>query len=310
MALTYTGQRNLFGTLTNNAAPSNLTLGDTLINNADADILNYKHWDFLESSRYAYTVANQQYYAFPNYMDDDHVKSIYVTIATTNYVPKECPSRDYWNYLNESNIVYSDIPDWYFTADGRVGFYPVPSTGDGTAPNSNKITMEFELKRKNLSVADYTTGTIVTATNASRTIVGNGTSWTSKMAGYWMMINDSSTANTGDGVWYEIESVTNTTTLVLKRPYEGLSIAAGTSTYTIGQTSLLPEDFQILPVYRACELYFTSIQPDEGKAALYKKLYQEGIKRLEDSFSDRGTSPVIGSQEEPTLINPNLTISL
>lgn len=307
--ITYTIGRNLFGTLTNNSSPSNLSLGDQLINSADADIINKRHWDFLEASRYTYTVAGQQYYAFPNYMDDGHIKSIYVTIGTTTYVPKESPSRDHWNYLNESTNVSSDIPEWYFSGDDRVGFYPVPSTGDGTQPNSNKITMEFELKRKDLSVDDYTTGTINSIAQNSRTVTGNATVWTAKMAGKWIMIDDSDSLNTGDGVWYQIDSVTNATTLVLKRPYNGEDISSGTATYTIGQTSLLPEDFQILPVWMAAQIYYTSIQSDPTQAQLYSNLYLNGIKRLEESFSDRGTSPVIGDQEQQ-MINPNLTIQL
>ena len=306
--LTYTGSRNLFGVLTNNSSSDNLALGDILINNADADIINKKHWDFLETSRYAYTVANQQSYTFPNYMDDGHIKSIYVTIGTTTYVLKESPSRDHWNYLNES-LVYSDIPEWYFSGDDKVSFYPIPSTGDGTQPNSNKITMEFELKRKDLSVADYTTGTINSITQNSRTVTGNATVWTSKMNGKWIMIDDSDSVNTGDGVWYQIDSVTNNTTLVLKRPYNGDNISSGTATYTIGQCSLLPEDFQILPVWMATQVYYTSIQSDPTQAKLYETLYLNGIKRLEESFSDRGTSPVIGSGDGE-MINPNLTIQL
>ena len=302
--LTYTGSRNLFGKLTNNSSADNLLLGDTLINNADADIINKKHWDFLEASRYTTTVASQQYYSFPAEMDDDHIKSIYVTIATTNYNPKEVPSRDFWNHLNESNIVYSDIPEWYFAADGQVGFYPVPSS------SGNTMTMEFELKRKNLSIADYTTGTIDSIANCSTNVTGAGTNWTTKMAGFWICITDDLAENTGDGVWYQIDEVTGIRSLTLKKPYGGTSISSGSAAYTIGQASLLPEDFQILPVWMATQIYFTSIQPDPTQAKLYETLYDNGMRRLEEAFSDKGTSPAIGNEDDHLVINPNLTIRL
>lgn len=306
--MTYKGQRDLFGTLTNNSSPTNLSLGDTLINNSDADIINKKHWDFLEAERYTYSVASQQFYSLPIEMDDGHIKSIYVTIGTTTYVPQEVPSRDFWNALNESNIVYSDIPEWYFVSEEGVGFYPISSTGDGTAPNSNKITMVFELKRKNISVTDYTTGSILSVANGGILVTGNGTNWTTKMNGFFICINDSLSDNTGDGRWYEIDEVTSTTSLNLVRPYGGLSISAGTATYTIGQTSLLPEDFQILPVWMACQIYFTSIQPEPNQSALYKNLYLDGMHRLDEAFSDKGTSPVIGNEDEIYMKNPNLYI--
>jgi hypothetical protein len=240
-------------------------------------------------------------YSNPNSLDT--LKSVYVTISNIKYIPRECPDRDTWNRLNESTATTSDIPEWYYETEGQIGFYPKFSS------SGNTITIEYELKRKNLSISDYTTGTITSIANGATTVTGSGTTWTSKMNGFWICITDSATANTGDGVWYQIDTVNSTTELSLLKPYEGLSISVGTAAYTIGQCSLLPEDFQILPIWMACQIYFTSVHPDSTKSQLYKNLYNEGIKRLEDAFSDKGSSPVIEDRQgvQP---NPNLFLSL
>ena len=57
----------------------------------------------------------------------------------------------------------------------------------------------------------YTTGTI-SATNGDATITGSGTTWTSAMAGRYILV---------DGFYYEIDSVTDTTHLELTYAFDG-----------------------------------------------------------------------------------------
>lgn len=302
--LSFTQSVNLFQTLTNNTSAANATLGATLINNADAEVLAIENWDFLEITKTTSTVASQQYYGLP--YDYDVVKSVTVTIGTTQYNARPIASRDEWNTLNETTSTYSDIPEWFYVTEGQLGLWPTPSS---SITNGLKIT--YEVKRKDFSIADYTTGTIVTATNGQTSIVGSGTSWTSKMNGFWLRITDSAAANTGDGYWYQIDTVTSATTLTLKSAYGGPSISAGSASYVIGQTSLIPGDFQITPVYKAVAVYYTSIQPDVNRASQYKALYNEHLAKMRIDNDKKISSPVIDyGQRGGQIANPNLFIVL
>ena len=65
----------------------------------------------------------------------------------------------------------------------------------------------------------YRTGTVA-VTNGSKTVTGVGTLWTSAVnAGDAFALVDANLNPTG--AWYEVESVTNNTTLVLKQSYAG-----------------------------------------------------------------------------------------
>ena len=65
----------------------------------------------------------------------------------------------------------------------------------------------------------YRTGT-VSVTNGSKTVTGVGTLWTSAVnAGDAFALVDANLNPTG--AWYEVESVTDNTTLVLKQSYAG-----------------------------------------------------------------------------------------
>ena len=80
--------------------------------------------------------------------------------------------------------------------------------------------------------------------------------WTTAMAGRWLRITETTADGGGDGYWYEIASVTNSTTLELKKPYQGTTIAAATAAYTMGLITYEPEPYQMAPIYRAVAQYW------------------------------------------------------
>lgn len=300
--LSYTQRRNLFGKLSNNEEASNLTLGDTLMNEADREIVTDKRFNFRVTSTTLDTVASQQFYDLP--ADIGSLNNVTILVDTTLHTPDEITTRRQWDIVNQTTSVTADTPDYYYLdkQTGQVGFYPKP-TSDG-----NTITFNYLRNFKNLTLADYTTGTIVTATNGSTAIVGGSTSWTAKMADRWIRFDDSNTANTGDGFWYEISSITDGTHLVLEKNYQGISIAAGSGTYIIAQVSLIPETHQILPVYKALEIYFTSVQPEENRAVLYKRLFEDGLVNLRQDQMNKTTSPVVSDLRNEGINNPNLFV--
>jgi hypothetical protein len=293
--LTYTTKRNLFGTLSNDKSDDNLTVGDTLINNFEKQIS--KKYNFLESSVYSSTVASQQFYELPN--NFGKIKNVTVTIGTTKYSPKRITSREQWDNLNSATSTTSDIPEYYYIFNKQIGFYPTPSSA-----TTDAIYLQYHIRLKDSSVADYTTGSIVSVANGGTAVVGTGTSWTAKMAGMWLQIADSGTANTGDGEWYEIESVESSTALTLRLAYQGIAIVAGTASYTIGQASYLPEDFQMLPVFQALEVYFTSIKPDNTKRIAYAGKVAEMKQGLMEEYGSNSIDPTV-SEDDTEMRNPN-----
>lgn len=305
----YTQGRNYAGSLTKNTASAHLTLMDEFAND-DYRLLCAMHdWPWLERERTLTTVASQQAYILP--YDCDKVRSVTVTIGTQVYHPNPSPSQEFWDQLNESQYT-ADIPEWFRVFNGQLELWPTPATA------GNTITVTQKTRVIDLGIADYTTGTIVTATNGGTAIVGSGTSWNASMVGRWIKITLTDATNVGDGLWYEISSVTNATNLTLVRAYGGNSIVAGSASYTIGQMPLLPEQFHLMPWLSAAGLYWQKENDSRGAAYLeqHGKIGSGSspstgqVKLLEATGKESVMDYVIDDGEPHQLINPNLTISL
>jgi len=297
----YTGLRNLYATLTNNNDSANLVLGDELINDSLRRVYSERDWDFLQKSGTASTVAGTQFYTLP--YDYDELIDVTITIGTTKYVPIECPNQTFWDYLNRSTTFQSDFPEYYYIFNGQIGFYPTPS-----GSNSNAITYNYRRKVVDLSIADFTTGT-VSATNGSTTITNSGSNWTAPMAGRFIKLTPTNTAaSTGDGVWYEVASVSSATVLLLVKPYNGTTTAG--AAYTLSQVPILPESYQDMPVYDAASTYFSSINPNRMQAELYAKKAEYLLNKLRADHGTKTTDPSIHDAFPRKILNPNLFITL
>ena len=110
-------------------------------------------------------------------------------------------------------------------------------------------------------------------------------------------------AANGDNQWYQIASVTSATVLVLMNNYTGATVTG--AGFTIGQCSILPEDYQNLPLFYMGMVYYSTRFPDQTRFNLYKDLYTSGIAQLDSEFGSKTTSVVL--QDSPLqVINPNL----
>lgn len=283
----YTTLRNLYGTLTNDTSSANLTLGDQMINDDIRYLVNNFYLD--ERTATATTTASTASYILPyNYA---RMVDVTITVGTTRYLLQEAPNRQFWDKLNY--VAYtSDVPAYYFVFDGYMYVYPTP------ASSSNTITYTYKIRIPDLTEADYTTGTVA-VTNGSTTVTGTGTTFTAAMVGRWIRV----TAPTGDGEWYEIGGYTSSTVLTLLNSYAGTT-ASGAS-YIIGQMPILEEQYQDLPVYRACEIYFTTRVPDPNRAAMFKRMRDEGYQMLSADVGNKTTDVRI-SNKPIGLVNPNL----
>lgn len=288
----YTTLRNQFGTLTNNATPANLLLGDQLIN----DSLRYLTTKYFFNERSQVvpggTVASQQAYDLPYNIKT--IINVYISIGNIRYQLTECPTRQFWDSLNFVPYT-SDIPQYYYIFNKKINVFPTP------ASSANPITIQYKIRLRDLSQADYATGT-VTLTGGSSVVTGNTTVFTADMVGRWIYATP---ATGGDGNWYEIGTYTSGTVLGLVNQYQGLA-ASGVTTL-IGEMPILPEDYQDLPIYRACSIYFTTRVPDPTRAATFQQLYDQGYAKLDGEFGSKSFSVAI-TPTDTEVINPNLFI--
>lgn len=247
------------------------------------------------------TVAQQAFYNLPPQIKK--LINLTVSIGSVLWQPKECPSREYWDNLNVITF-YQDFPSFFFVYNGQVGIFPTPSS------SSNPITMHYKIRIADLSMADVTQTTAaatVSITTNTTTVTATGASFKDWMAGQWIRVPHSSTNSAnGDNQWYQIDSVTSSTVLVLKNVYSGATLTGGS--FTIGEVPLLPEDYQDLPLYRMAYLYYTTRFPDPTRAKLYENLYNVGFAALNDEFGSKTTNVVLTDTDAP-VYNPNLFLS-
>lgn len=294
----YTQGRNLYGKWSKNASTANLSQGDEVANDDYRAVCGIRDWPFLERLRTILTTTNQ----FVNLpYDCDQVREIAVIVSSKRYVPRLSPDRAHWDMLN-TNTITSDIPQWYFVFNGQLGLWPTPVTA------GNTINVTQKSRVIDLSAADYTTGNIVSITNGALAVVGSGTAWTERMVGRFIRFTYSDTANTGDGVWYEIAGVSSATALTLVRAYGGTSIAAGSASYTIGQMPLLPEDYHDLPWLSAASDYWS--KESDNRADRFQTKHDTKLAQMTRSYSSPTTSLVIDDGGDDEILNPNLTISI
>lgn len=295
--LSYTTRRNLYGNLTKDKSSSNLDFGDTVMNESEKRTCNKRAWDFTQRLHTDVTVAGQADYNLPvNYRR--LIGNPTVTIGGIVYTPAEAPSRLEWDRITSVDNT-SDIPQYFYIFNNKIEFYPKPSS------SSNTITLPYELQAKALTNADYTNGSIVSITNGATTVTATGTTFTAPMAGRYIRITADDATTSGDGEWYRIASVTSGTVLELAIPYEGTTIAAATQPYTIGQMSVLPDGYDMIPVLDAATKYFIA-NPEGGKAANYKSEYDDLMKELIQDHGQKTSSVVI--EQGGGIKNPNLYI--
>ena len=259
MALTYTGARNLYGTLTDNDASTNLTLGDTLINSAIRKYTNANggKWWFLEKVTTQSTVAAQQAYTIPQ--STRKIIDLYVTVGTTIYTPIPVEDPTTWKNVLQMQLGTSDVAQFYYRQGNSVLIAPTPASA------SNTITIRTRRQVVDLRTADYTTGT-VTGTLASTVLTGSGTTFTAAMVGRFVNFTS------GDGQWYELGTFSSTTVMGLVAPYEGVTVAG--SSFVLGELPALPTGYHEMPVYDAASVYWTK-EKDATRAKLYKEMATE-----------------------------------
>lgn len=282
--------------LTQNTTSANSNLGSTLIRD-QIRYLATKYY-FNEKSYTTTTTAQTQAYNLPS--DFEVMEN--VTVSTGGYVWSGTPTADraMWDRLNLVPY-YSDFLQYVFIWNNQLLLWPIPSS------SSNTITMNYKSRIVDPSQADVTTGT-VSVTSGETSVEHSATSFAQWMAqSGWLKIAHSTAAATGgtngDNRWYQISSVTDNNTLVLKNPYLGATVAGGS--FVIGDVPVLPEDYQDIPLHWALSIYYSSIVPDTNQATLYSTLYKEKLAYLDQKYGSKDYSPVL-TDTQAKVYNPNL----
>lgn len=297
---TFTDGKAQYGVWSKNTTAANLTDGTNEANSLYRKICALKDWPFLERTRTITTTASTQGTNLP--YDCDIVREVSVSPVgqTKRYTPVLVRDVKFWDELNLTAFV-SDIPQYYYVTAGQVLLWPTP------ASTGNTIRVAQKTRVIDLSVADVTSSTVSAIANGATALTVSG-GLTTNMTGLYIRITYTGAANTGDGEWYEIAGVTNSTTATLVRAYGGATISAGTATCTIGQMPLLPEAYHDTPWRGAAATYWET--NSDPRAVNFRNDYNQDTKEMGLSSSSSTTSMVIDDGQEVDILNPNLTISL
>lgn len=293
--------RTDYGIETHNASSDNLAWGTRIMDQFHRRLLAAHNWPFKNRLRTATTVADTDFVDLPYGMLQ--VESVFVTVSDTRYSPTPVKSRQQWDELHYSSYS-SDIPEYWFQYNDQIGLWPTPASA------GNVISINGRVRVPDLTLADYETGTVDIITNGDETVTGSGTTWTTPMGGRWLRIDQGDTAAaSGDGIWYEIDSVTSATELELVRPYGGASLTTGAAaSYTIGQMTLLPEDYHDLPVIYAAERYW--LKEQDARADAFRITRLEIMSNMMKTYGVNDLSMVIDDGRENEIVNPNNFITL
>lgn len=161
------------------------------------------------------TTAGVQDYAIP--ANISKITSSYISVGQLRFVPVPILTRVDWDRVNF--LPYSsDIVNYAYIYNGTMRFWPIPSA------TGNIIQFNYKARIPELSIADYSTGTITSAPVEGITITGLNTGWNTggefpldtevSYLSLYLRLNPPK----GDGIWYPIRQFNSDTSLTLALP--------------------------------------------------------------------------------------------
>ena len=233
------------------------------------------------------------------------LKNSTISVGQLVYTAAPVQSVQEWTKLNA--LPYSaEIVAYFFVYQGFLNFWPIPSeTGD-------VIDLYIQLRVPNLSIEDYSTGSLSGLAGGSNSVTGVGTSWHTTLGlptGTDIISQNMKLVITppeGDGIPYWIQSVQSDTALTLYKPLVTTFGGSTASSYTIGQYPLLYEDFHEILVYWALQTYYGSIFKDADRYQMFKAEYDRRFKYMEAYLSTKSVNVDLDAQTLQFNQNPNL----
>lgn len=231
------------------------------------------------------TSANAQIYPFPPGLVT--IEGGFITVGSVNYPLQPINSRFNIESLNAITIQASTLPQFYFIEQDSFQIWPIPqATYSGT--------IYYHFRDRNLSVSDYTAGTVA-LTQGSAIITGTSTTFTPAMVGRWFSITD--TTVPGQGYWYRVTGYTDATHITMGTN-NGVAVtwipasASGISSYRIGESPELPEEMHSILAWGTASDYYAGMRVDTKKATMFDNLFWTG--NPENDHREEGTKEVIG----------------
>lgn len=284
---TFTQLKNQYVNLSQLSSTSNATLGGTLINQGQT-YYTRKYFTDMKSQNYA-TVASQANYKYP--ADFKSFREAYIQVGAQKWTLQELKTRE--QYDTVTFIQYtSDIPQYIYLDETTKQFFIFPTP----ASNDNTIVFNYLYSLVDLEMEDITVNATVTSGSSTVTVASPVLTEGYSVNGYFKI----SLNNGGDGIWYPISQIVDTTTLTLSNNYTGTS---GTLSCTIGQMPYIDKDFHDILVYRALRVYHGSINKDTEKYQMYKALEDEIEEKLNE-FAGNKSMGVDLAVDKP-VFNPN-----
>lgn len=215
------------------------------------------------------TNTNTQIYPFPPGLVT--IEGGYITVGSVNYPLQPINSRYNIELLNAIQIQASALPQFYFVEQDSFQIWPIPQTA-----YTGKIYYHF--RDRNLSIADFTGGTIA-LTTGSNIITGTGVTFTPAMVGRWFTVTDPTVP--GQGYWFRVTGYTDATHLTMgandATPMNwSFANTSGTSLYTIGETPELPEEMHVILAWGTAADYYGSLQKDKDAFTWYNNMFYTG----------------------------------
>lgn len=236
----------------------------------------------------------------------DSIRIIGMTVKTSTgtntYSPpiKEIRSEYEWRLIKTvPNYASNWITYYYVLGNDEIEVWPVPSSD---IPNG--IRYYYQPQDHDLSVEDVVSGDLspvqtCSVTNGEVTVTSTGSTFTSQQAGLWFQLT-----GVTDSTWYEIVDVPTSSTLTLKSPFVG--ITGSSQSFRIGQLSILPNEYQDIPVHYALNLFFSG-KGNEARATLHKGMFDVAVEDAVAAYSSSTEGNVISDSDNwvsPWVLTP------
>ena len=226
--------------------------------------------------------GKDQTYDYPYPVGMVDIDGAYITIGAVNFPLKVLNAEYNWEQLNAIQIQASALPQFLFPRRDGFGVWPLPQA-------AYTGTIIYHYRDRNLSVADYSIGTVQVQIGASATaIVGTNTVWTAAMVGRWFTVTDTTLA--GQGYWYRISAYTGAGALTLYQGWAGT--ASASTTYRICETPEIPEEGHMTLCDGVTAGYYAHVRKDVTASSQFYNLFWTGD--INNPSRQEGNSKISG----------------
>lgn len=209
-----------------------------------------------------YSAVPAQYFPYP--LGEITIDGVFISVTSVNFPLRIIDTTDGWEQLNAILIQASALPQFYFPRRDDFGIWPIPQATYGG-------TMLYHYRDRNLSVIDYSAGT-VTLTQYSDQITGSSTTFTSAMVGRWFSVTD--TTIPGQGLWFRVIRYVDSTHLQISAAWQNVTVSG--AAYRIGESPELPEEGHMVLVDGITADFYGGMRKDPTNYTFYSNLFWTG----------------------------------